>query len=299
MMALHEPPDRKLMQAEGFAEVFFVEDGIRKHVPNPEVFEANGFDWQNIDVVPPEEFDSIPEDMFEPMPFPDGELVQPEGDPTVYLFDDGERRPIPSPDVLHGMGLDFDDVRQVPPDALQRFPEGAFVPPPGQGPPPDGVMFRPQGDPRVFVMDDGRRMPIQSQEVFEQRNFDWNRVAEIPPDHPFMGAPEGSPLPPPNGALIQPEGDPNVYVYDERFDKVRPVDDAEDFQDAGFRWQDVKPMSEGAFGQFDVGGEFAAGVGDVTHARALDPSLEIDPGPIFQPSQPPSGTNGGNTGGGY
>lgn len=281
MMAIHEVPDKKLLRARGHAEVFMVEDGVRRHVPDPVVFEEQGFEWEEIDDVDVEEVNALPEDD-EAVPMPDGEVLQAEGDPTVYVIDDGLKRPVPSPQAFQDMGLKWEHILQVPTSTLDRHPVGpnAEALPSGSIPPPDGLTFRIQGDPRVYRIEDGARYHVPSPESFQMHRLDWPKVAELAPNHPFAGLLQKGELPPPDGTLIRSQNAPTVFQYEDGV--AKPIDDLEDFQEMKLDFKDVHVLPPQDVAELPIGGTAIANVPDVTAATPFTAPLEAPPAPTVQ-----------------
>jgi hypothetical protein len=59
-----------------------------------------------------------------PLRMPNGSLLKAEGDATVYVVSEGERRAIPSESVFNGFGYQWTNIITVPTNVLNLHPLG-------------------------------------------------------------------------------------------------------------------------------------------------------------------------------
>ena len=107
------------------------------------------------------------------------------------------------------------------------------------------TLIRYEGDPKVYVVENGQKRWIQTAEDFNSLGYKWTDVKIAPsgetyPDGTVMKIPSASSA----VALIRYEGDPRVYVVENN--QKRWIKTAEDFTKLGYKWSDVKitPTSE-------------------------------------------------------
>jgi hypothetical protein len=143
---------------------------------------------------------------------PNGSLIKTQSDPTVYVIQNGQKRPLPSPDALYYLydnnlyngEFDFGDVITVANDEMGSYPTGPIVngPLPDNGlSEPDGRLIRQIGGTEVsIVTNNGQRRPFISDTVFLGLGFQFSNVIEID-DYdsytvgpPITGGPEGTPV---------------------------------------------------------------------------------------------------------
>jgi len=117
--------DGDLLKATG-PDVFVLERGQRRHVPNPAVFDAMGFDWGKVKTVKDAELQAISAGT--PLgQFPDRALLKGAG-PDVFLVVSGQRRHVPDPSTFNAMGLDWKKVRTISDKELSLVPLGEPLP---------------------------------------------------------------------------------------------------------------------------------------------------------------------------
>lgn len=139
---------------------------------------------------------------------PDGTLLKGSGS-TVYLVEEGRKRPIPSTGVLESR-FDPREVVAAGDRVLASYPEG------------EPVTFRdgslinaPEGP--VWVISEGRRLGFASAEVFEKLGYSWPAIIPVT-EKELSLHPEGPPLADstgnhPNGSVIKGSG-PEVYLLE-------------------------------------------------------------------------------------
>lgn len=71
---------------------------------------------------------------FEPRPFgskialpADGTLLRKDGEPTVYVMREGQRRPFTSPEAFTDCGFGWGDIVVLPPEEIEPIPVGQDV----------------------------------------------------------------------------------------------------------------------------------------------------------------------------
>jgi surface antigen len=122
-----------------------------------------------------------------PPTHPNGSFIRDPNNPTVYLLQNGQKRPITSPDVLFNLydngEFDFSDVIAVASDELAQYPTGAIIngplPSNGRGQ-PDGRLIRQVGGAEVSIVTNiGMRRPFASGQTFTDLGYSFCKVTEV------------------------------------------------------------------------------------------------------------------------
>lgn len=116
-------PNGLLIQGSG-AEVFWVQNGQRRHVPSRTVFESR-FRWHDVSRV--DELTLAAHALGPPVGFRDGTPVRSEDDPAVFLISDGQRRHISSRATFEALGFSWRNVRTATEAELALHPIGPAV----------------------------------------------------------------------------------------------------------------------------------------------------------------------------
>lgn len=135
-------PRADLIKGEG-PRVYLLENGVRRWIPSPEVFESFGFKWSNIKNVSEAVLQLYPQgdDLSKYDDYPEGALLKGSG-PKVYLIELGRRRWIPSPRVFEANGFGWRYIINVDDKKLERIEDG------------DNLGFsEPQKYPDTFVLE--------------------------------------------------------------------------------------------------------------------------------------------------
>ncbi len=104
------------------------------------------------------------------------------------------------------------------------------------------TLIRYEGDPKVYVVENGQKRWVQTAEDFNKLGYKWEDVkitsaSETYPDGTVMKVPSVSSA----VTLIRYEGDPRVYVIENN--QKHWVKTVEDFNVLGYKWNDVKIAS--------------------------------------------------------
>jgi hypothetical protein len=106
---------------------------------------------------------------------PNGTLVKVRTDPTVYLIQNGQKRGIPSQNILNNLyqqpngGFQNKDIITIAADELNRYPTGAVInsslPSNGRSQ-PDGRLIQRVGSSEISVISGGSRLPFANEGTF-------------------------------------------------------------------------------------------------------------------------------------
>lgn len=110
---LNRIPESGLLRVYGKPEVWLVEMGWRRHIPNPDVFSRHGFAWDDIFAVNELELSS----------YAPRYLFQAQGDARVWFVENGIRRWISSPEAFGRRGYRWEDVGEIPLFELEAYQE--------------------------------------------------------------------------------------------------------------------------------------------------------------------------------
>lgn len=97
-------------------------------------------------------------------------LTPPRGGP-IYLMDRGVRRHIPNPATYNNLFRDWNGV--ISDVDVDIIPEG---PPLLDG----AILFRPDGRPEVYMIDDAGKRHVVSPEAMDKYYFNWNTIVQVP-----------------------------------------------------------------------------------------------------------------------
>jgi len=186
------PPNGALWKGSGPA-VYFMNGGLKRHVPNLLTFNATALRWGNVDQVADSTLNLVPEG--EPLldVLADGNLLKGSG-PAVFVMQGGARRHVTSPSVMDACGYRWDAISTVDDGALNLPPLGEPLsePPCPRLSPPSGSLLRGSG-PAVYVMDGSVRRHVTDEAVFLSCDYLWGNVS-ILGDGVLAMIPAGDPL---------------------------------------------------------------------------------------------------------
>ena len=117
-------PRIDLIKASG-PEVYVLENGVRRWIPNPDVFEHFRYKWDNIKIISDSALSAYVQgdDLDKYDDYPEGALLKGSG-PEVYLIELGERRWIPNPDVFEGLDFGWKYICEIDDDDLEDIEQG-------------------------------------------------------------------------------------------------------------------------------------------------------------------------------
>ncbi len=237
-------PNQRLVRAVSDYKVYMVEDGLKRHIPNPQVFEDQGLAWGDIQEVDDAEVEVLPEG--DALSYSEGTLIQGDG-PEVYAISNDQKRHITNPQAFANLQYNWGQIIKVDNTELALYSTGAQITEASDY--PDSTLVRVENEPTVYVVEGDKLKPVTSPQAFASHNFRWDRVKTITSavKDEYKVA---NPLELGDGALVRdPSG--KVYVVDEG--ERRWIRTGEDLTKAGYQWgqimdvttQEINTVSEG------------------------------------------------------
>ena len=141
--------------------VYIISNGLRRPIVSPTAFLRLGFKWNNIKAVSDAELNLHPlgEAVTTTSNYPDGVVIK-TGNGKMYLVEDDKRRYIPSPLVFESRFKwnETVDLSLAVAPVYNPNPKGDVTI-------RDGVLI--SGEGKVWVTENGKKVPIYSPEIFE------------------------------------------------------------------------------------------------------------------------------------
>ena len=165
---------------------------------------------------------------------PNRSLIRVRNKPTVYVVEDGVKKPIPSESVLYSNGLTFNDVEIVEQDEADAYADGeakCYA---------DGTIVQEEGRSEVYVIANGEKKHIQDPNAFTSLGYNWNSIVKVKPGVLGLyrnGEAMKSNSTYPEGALIREVGKPTVYLVEGG--KRKPISSLNIFNARRLDWNKV------------------------------------------------------------
>jgi len=177
----------KLIKTNDSPAVYLITGQTKEVFPHAAVFESWGYSWQNVETVSSSELDNYTQ--ANPVKFRDGSLFRGttaslygNEASAVFAVSNGKLRPIKSAEVYQSLYNDPNWQRVVwaPDDLLSKF-EYALGEMVGEiNVHPNGTLIKYSDSPSVYLIQDNKKCPIKSGQVFEELGFDWGKIVTAP-----------------------------------------------------------------------------------------------------------------------
>jgi hypothetical protein len=162
------PTDGALVKSPDDPTVYYVHRGVKRPL-SALVFKSRNFNFSQIMVIPSQDLGTIKTgEWYWP---PDGVLVLVKGDPTVYVMENGVKRPV-TYFVFTQRRLSFTRVVNVTQEEFMHIPN---APDKYWLAPLDGTLVKTPDSPAIYLMVDGTRKPL-SASAFANRKFKFSDV---------------------------------------------------------------------------------------------------------------------------
>jgi hypothetical protein len=100
----------------------------------------------------------------------DGFLYRQAGSDEVFVVQKGTRFKVSNLEELEKLGLSRDKIVEVPPGSMDHLTDR----------PPERALLRENGDPRIFVFENGVKRWVADGSAFNRNGFDWGQVRVTP-----------------------------------------------------------------------------------------------------------------------
>lgn len=146
-----------------WGRVFYIENGKKRPIMSPRIFNAYGFNWNDVTQINDEIIKKIPTGI------PMWELTRMSGTATVYFQSRGENHPIPNPLIFKdGWGFDWAEVADVPSYVVNQFPTTQPI-----------SRLAKSNQNVIFFLDHGVKYQIPDPDMFNRHGFKWSDVVAV------------------------------------------------------------------------------------------------------------------------
>jgi hypothetical protein len=202
------PLDGTLIKGDANPTIFIITDSEKHSISYP-VFTQRKFSFAKVITVPQGEVDSYDNGtILTPL---DQTLVMGQTDPTVYIIDSEQKRPI-SGTIFKARKLSFNKIMKLSDTEIISIPTGPYLTPPEQ------TAFKSANDSLIYWFKDNLKHTV-SAFVYKQRG-----VANFPllvlSDAEITNIPTGNPLPPKDGTVFKGDATSAIYKMDSGLKKL-------------------------------------------------------------------------------
>ncbi|OGY45859.1 MAG: hypothetical protein A2731_01925 [Candidatus Buchananbacteria bacterium RIFCSPHIGHO2_01_FULL_39_8] len=152
-------------------KIYLVVDDEIRYITSPEVFRIIGFNPEEIELVT--EVDlvgyEVGKDITAQSIYPTGALLQDKTSGGVYFVEDGIKQPIYSKEIMEA-NFPKRILTQVSPEELDQYQTGAPVKF------KDGELIKSREGSEVYVISNGNRRWIKSEEAFAKYSYKWDNI---------------------------------------------------------------------------------------------------------------------------
>ncbi len=255
-----------IYQVSGSDKIYQLQNGSRKVFTNLADFTAQGLSYGKIINISKSQADIFSATRF--LKYPDGSLLQINGDPAVYLVDNGKKRNFSvSAKEFVKLGFDFKNVKKVTADELINYPDSVAI---KYG--PDKVLL--SDGVKVFYIESGKKRWITSGNLLAILGFKWPQIKNAPQDLVYYL--EGGAMTYPDGALLRAKDTETVYLVKDG--QKHQFVSAQSFLKLGYKWNKVLAVDPIEIALCPAGGIMSYADGTLVRAANLPTVFLIDKG---------------------
>lgn len=237
--------NRQLIRVKNKPTVYAIEDGVKEPIPSEEVLASQGLIFDDVEVIEQEEADTYADG--DAVNYADGTIVQEEGTPEVYVVENGEKKHIQDPQAFTNLGYNWGNIVKVKAGILGLYRSGNSLK--TNSVHPEGALIRVEGNPKVYAIEGGKKVPISDIQLFNARKYDWGKVLVVN-ENQAKKFEMGTSLEYPDGSLLRTKNG-SVYKIDQG--KKRWIRSGEDLKKAGFKQNKILDVSDAEVNTFEDG----------------------------------------------
>ncbi len=144
-----------LIRLSGDTKIYLVVSGIKRHIPNPVIFQDYGFSWSDVKDVSQAVIDK----------YKTAFLIRASKEPEVYYLTDGIRKFIPTLEIFNSYGDRMEDVQIISRLEMASYPVTNLI--------------RLKGSADIYLVEGRSKRKILNATVFDRYNFDWDHVIDV------------------------------------------------------------------------------------------------------------------------
>ncbi len=162
-----------LLQDSKTGGIYLIVDDKKRPIVSREAFRKIGFNPEEVEQVSPEDLATIPtgEPITEENAHPTGALLQDTSTGGVWYVRDNVRHAIWSREIMNA-NFPYMKISPAKTEEIEKFRQGEPVKF------KDGELVSAVGDPAVYVISNGLKLPIPTEKVFEKLGYDWKNVIQ-------------------------------------------------------------------------------------------------------------------------
>jgi hypothetical protein len=150
-------PDGTLIRAAGGEKVYLIDQGQKRWITDLATFVSKGYDWMEAS----------------PVVISNNSLVKGSG-PKIYLIDNNQKRWIKDEQTFVSYGFDWNKIIKISDIDLAKYADGVSL---SKSAFADGALIK-DSDPKVYLIQSGKKRWITSANAFKKNNFKWSSVIE-------------------------------------------------------------------------------------------------------------------------
>ncbi len=237
-------PDGSLLQAQGESGVWLIQNGSRRPFFSKSAL-VSRYNLKNIITVSKIELEKY--EIGRPIKFSNYSLlITPMG--NVYLLIDDQLRKFESQEVIRTIGYNPEEFQELSLDDFGDYELGEPIT--MESAYPMGALLQDKTTGGVFFVQDGKKYPIITKDIL-LINYPEYHITSVMPEELDKFA-RFDPVKIYDGILVRTSTQPTVYVISDG--KKRPIVSGDVFERLGYKWGNVKIVSEKSLSNLPLGG---------------------------------------------
>jgi len=167
---------QQLVKLNNSPTVYLIDENEAYTIGSADIFLAHGFSWSDIKTISQTSLDRY--HYAGPLTYPDGYLIKTQ-EPTTYLIYDEIIRPFADEETFKRAGYKWSQVKLVNVNHLNIYQIGDELTVDNFYH-PNGALIKYTYSPNVYLIENGQKRLISSEQLFNQYGFNWDQIITVP-----------------------------------------------------------------------------------------------------------------------
>ncbi len=257
-----------LLKSYTMNNVYLLGEDKKLHlITSPELFNKFGFKWENVKQISDRNLATY--QIGKPLLYPDGTLIK-DSKQNIYLVEGIKKRKIASQEIFIKNGYQIDAVVAVSDEDLENYDDGPDIDL------ANGSLIK-GSSPIVYYIENGKKRPINSLELFNAYKFKWSQV-KVLNDSQLNNYPTTTNLYWPDKSLIMKDGDYHVYYMKNGI--AHWIQNINVFKSLKLNWRNIVKLTASEFNQYLFGAAIKT-IADYKNIDKLDKEVVLSSATIF------------------
>ncbi|MBU1130739.1 Ig-like domain-containing protein [Patescibacteria group bacterium] len=175
----------KVIKDADSAGVYLVNQGYRRAFKSEMMYFSYGYTWSNVEVMNVDIVPRGPDMVYsDDHTFTAGQMVKGANEKVYFIDNEGVSHWVETGAAYLGLGYQWSQVAWISDTALAKYAEGSSITTSSSR--PDGSLVKYADSDKVYLLDNGQKKWLVTEEAFNNHSYGWYNIIEIPDSEAYI-----------------------------------------------------------------------------------------------------------------